>query len=116
VDSRQRRRERRRGGRPPEGLDLTALDGIARFAGWILIQKRRVPFVKPIDAAQDQMDFDRTLCAAGVTEFVRAAMPGEVPDELAPLAEGELLLVQEAMPGLRLKVAISVDFFDVTRN
>jgi hypothetical protein len=95
---------------------MDALDALSECGGFVLIEGRRLPLVRPIDPDADQMTFDRGICAAGLTEFVRPLMPEDVPANLLKAGE-KYLLVEEMARGVRLKRPVAIIWpGDVSRN
>jgi hypothetical protein len=75
-----------------------------------------VPIVQPKSAAMEQMEFDRRVCTAGITQFVRPVLPGpEEGEQAAAGAEaGNAVYVEEVRPGVRLKIGVHIAELDGT--
>jgi hypothetical protein len=115
MDMDRRARRRKDGGRPP-GLDLETLNGIAEYGGTILVENRSVPLMRPLNQDVEQIEFDRTLCRAGLRQFVRAVMADEWPEVLEVPDGQDHVLVTEEAPGIRTRLSIAVLFLDPQRN
>jgi hypothetical protein len=95
------RRPRRRG--KAAKLDAAALDKLSRPGGMVrLAGGRALPLVLPRDGDADFMDFDRAVCAAGLTHYLRPTLPDDLPAG-APASSGNAVEVREAFPGCRVR-------------
>lgn len=67
---------------PPD--PVAALAAIAESGGRCTMENGEViPRLIPRREYDDHMDFDREVCAAGVTDFLRPAMPSDFPSAMA---------------------------------
>jgi hypothetical protein len=112
----RRRPGKRKDGGLPRGLDIEALNGIAECGGFVLVQGDSVPLVRPLDADASQLEFDRALCASGLKRFVRAAMRDEWPEVMEMPRLHDHVLVREEVPGVRVRLSLTVQFLDPRRN
>jgi hypothetical protein len=101
----------------PDDPDYEALDACCRPLALIRVGDVPVPVVEPLAPCEDNMDFDRAVCAAGVKRFVRRSMPSDAPGSGRPLDPtipvpqvnpGDWLIVLEIQEGLRVKQTIRV--------
>ena len=57
-----------------------------------------VPLIEPVRWFDDHLEFDRLVCACGLTEFCRPLFASEQRD-----GPGDGVLVREIRPGVRLR-------------
>lgn len=92
-------------------LDLDALEALAAYGGTIDVDGSRVPVLHPRGDVADYMDLDRALCAAGLVAFIRPAIAGEAPFDLAGW-----VLVREIVPGVRVRLDVGIRWLSPERN
>jgi hypothetical protein len=80
-------------------LAAESCEGLYRRLGSIRLNGIAIPLVEPARWFESHMEFDRLVCAHGLTEFCRRPFPGERLD--CP-ADG--VLVREIRPGVRLRL------------
>ncbi len=104
------------------GLDRKALDRIALCGAAVEMDGRLILTIRPkadcSTADFDQMEFDRTVCAAGLKRFIRPCMPSDQPDPTQqisgpPMAgnmgfEAGWVLVEEQSPGIRFRRGVDL--------
>jgi hypothetical protein len=120
-------------------LDTDALELLCSFQGIIGVGGRPVPrlvphrdFTSGPHAADEQMDFDRAVCEAGLKEFIRPTLPGDrtgpdsgwrpafdnMPEEMKERCHKEIndtfvpggwVLVKEIRPGFRTRSVIILE-------
>jgi hypothetical protein len=123
---RDKRRAKKRSGHPLSGrmvaerVELTpeqeaALDEIAEPCKPVLMNGLPVCVLRPKSSyqlpAEDDMDFDRRICAAGVKDYVRPRFPEDWRANGKPLdVEEAWVLVEELRPGMRTRRPATVFF------
>jgi hypothetical protein len=108
----------------PHSLDMDGLIGCSRLEGIVDVAGEVLLMVNPAGPCMDHMAFDRTVCEAGVTRYVRRTMPSDRPGQGTPIDPrtgrpdrtipipnvdfGEFVLVQELSKGLRHRVPVVI--------
>jgi hypothetical protein len=126
-----RRIERHARDRPDEP-DFAALEVCARCLGVIRVGGVPVFAVEPIGLCEDQMEFDKAVCAAGLRRFIRRPMESDYPghgtpinprtgesDPSIPIPDidlGDWLIVLEAAKGLRFKRSLRIAWLKEPRQ
>jgi hypothetical protein len=103
--------------RRPDTPDFEALQACCRYVGMVSVGRARVHVVEPLRPYEDNMDFDREVCKAGLKRFVRRPMESDYPGHGTPLNPevpppdvdwGEWLIVLEMSEGFRTKSGIRI--------
>jgi hypothetical protein len=75
----------REGGVRVEVFDLIALSRIAWPIAAVMVDGERLPVVEPRGTWATAESFDRAMFAAGMDQYIRAQLPGDViPPDAAP--------------------------------
>lgn len=87
-------------------VDVGTLNRISEHLGTVNFSGELLPLCRPSGVWEDPTEFDREVCAAGVTKFLRPVLPGDFPAEVAAEigTTGDWLLVTELSPGLRVRL------------
>lgn len=96
----------RSAGLDPDVLDMTALIAVSRLEGTVSLNDETLLVIVPSDPCMDHMAFDRTICGAGLTRYVRHALPSDRPFPDADF--GEFILVEQLSKGLRHRVPVTI--------
>ena len=90
----------------PLQLDMDRLIAVSGLEGTVDVAGEVLLMIVPSGPCADHMAFDRTVCEAGVTKYVRHALPS---DRSIPDADfGEFVLVEELSKGLRHRVPVTL--------
>ncbi len=100
----------------PNKPDIDALNRFSWYLCEAFIGNVAVPIVAPKEAPRDHAQFDKAICRAGVTCFVRATMASDHPGhgtviKGTPLPGefhfGKMLIVMQLAPGIRIRHALA---------
>jgi hypothetical protein len=116
----------------PDEPNFAALEACARCLGVIRVGGVPVFAVEPIGPCEDQMEFDRAVCAAGLKRFIRRPMASDYPreghainprtgrrDPTIPVPDvdlGDWLIVLELAEGVRCKPSIRIAWLKEPRE
>ena len=65
------------------------------------------PLLGGLNTEEDQMDFDREVCATGLKEYARAVNPGDYAySGLTAMRNADFVIVREVRPGERTRAAV----------
>jgi hypothetical protein len=108
----------------PDEPDFAALEACSRYLGKVRVGGVTVAVVEPIGPCEDQMVFDKAVCAAGLKRFIRRPMESDYPghgtpinprtgesDPSIPIPDidlGDWLIVLEAAKGIRFKRSLRI--------
>ena len=102
------RRERRKRDRQ---VDYAAFYRVTRPIGSLQCGTERFVLIEPLlgglNTEEDQMDFDREVCATGLKEYARAVNPGDYAySGLTAMRNADFVIVREVRPGERTRAAV----------
>jgi hypothetical protein len=92
----------------PKKIDFPALMAISRCVGRARIDGVVRILISPIERYDDHGDFDAAVCRAGLTAYVRPAMPSDWRGGIASDFLGELVLVIQARRGVRFRYPMTL--------
>jgi hypothetical protein len=90
----------------PLQLDMDRLIAVSGLEGTVDVAGEVLLMITPSDPRMDHMALDRAICEAGVTRYVRHALPSDSPIPDADF--GEFVLVQELSKGLRHRLPVVI--------
>lgn len=93
-------------------VNTAALERFSGFGGMYLVEGAYSPLVLP-RGEPEQMDFDRQVCACGLSVFVRPKLPS---DGLLNTEAGGHILVKEISPGIRTRHSMLLFDMPAERN